>query len=196
MIHPDSTELMTQLAEVAARNAASTVASKVRGFRARKQDQGVVNDLIELVNDLVEDKNELISIAQALEQELVAQQISDEDTTYITTEFLPVVEQLAGLTEGDNSNTAQALEAVKSLITVETLTIMQLVGFNFRRAIGEPLTTVVERLILNRVAAPGQSVELQSLQIRQQTAWLEAIQDPEARRLLQSTAADSAAAAP
>jgi hypothetical protein len=69
-------------------------------------------------------------------------------------------------------------------VTTETLTIMQLVGFNFRRAIGEPLTTLVERLILSRVPAPDQSAELQALQLRQQAAYFEALADPEARRVL------------
>jgi hypothetical protein len=184
MIEPNTTALATQLATVAARNAASTVSSKIAAFRARKHDQGVMNDLIELVNDLVEDKNEVIGIARAFEQELVAQRISDDDINYITTSFLPVVEELAGFAEDDDSNTARAIEAIKGLITPETLTIMQLVGFNFRRAIGEPLTVLVERLILSRVPTPDQTTELQSLQLRQQTAYFEVLKDPEARRLL------------
>jgi hypothetical protein len=186
MIHPDTTQLATQLANVAARNAASTVSSKIAAFRARKHDQDVVNDLIELVNNLVEDKNELTGIARAFEQELVAQRISEDDINYITTSLLPVVEQLAGFADDNASNTAQAIEAIKSLVTIETLTIMQLVGFNFRRAIGEPLTILVERLILSRVLAPDQTVELQSLQLRQQAAYFEALKDPEARRLLEA----------
>jgi hypothetical protein len=193
VIEPNTTVLATQLASVAARNAASTVSSKIAALRARKHDQEVVNDLIELVNDLVEDKNELIGIAQAFKQELVAQRISDDDITYITTSFLPVVEELVGFAEDDDSNTTRAIEAIKSLITPETLTIMQLVGFNFRRAIGEPLTTLVERLILSRMPASGQSAELQALLLRQQTAYFEALKDPEVRRLLRDQAsADTA----
>lgn len=184
MFEPNTTELATQLANVAARNAASAVSSKIAAFRARKHDQAAVNDLIELVNDLVEDKNELIGIARAFEQELVAQRISDQDINYITTSFLPVVEELAGFAEDDDSNTARAIEAIKSLITPETLTIMQLVGFNFRRAIGEPLTTLVERLILSRMPTLDQAAELQLLQLRHQAAYFEAVKDPEVRKLL------------
>jgi hypothetical protein len=183
MVHPDMTELTTQLAEVAARNAAGAVASKLQALQARKSDKSVVNDLIELVNDLIKDKNQLISIAQAMEQDLVAQRISDQEITYITTRLLPVAEQLAELAEGDDSNTAQALEAIKSLITPETLTIMQLVGFNFRKAIGEPLTMLVEQMILSRVPKPDRSEELQSLLIRQNTVYMEMLQIPEARQV-------------
>lgn len=59
-----------------------------------------------------------------------------------------------------------------------------LVGFNFRRAIGEPLTIAVERLILSRVPAQGQLAELQALQLRQQTAYFQALLDPDARNLI------------
>lgn len=123
------------------------------------------------MNDLIADKNELIGVATAFEQELVAQRISDKDITYITTTLLPVVEQLANF--ADNAEQAgDALDAIKSLVTPETLTIMQLVGFNFRRAIGEPLTTLIERLILSRVPAPDQ------------TAYFQAMVDLDAREVL------------
>jgi hypothetical protein len=105
---------------------------------------------------------------------------------------LPVVEGLAGFAEG--SDYSRAVEAIKSIVTVETLTIMQLIGFNFRRAIGEPLTTLVERLILNRVALPNQSVELRMLELRQQAAYFEALADPQARQLLLQGQATSAPA--
>ena len=157
MITSDIAELELQLANAAVRNAASAVNNKVTAIRARKLDQAAMNDLIELVNELVDDKNQLIGIAQAYEKELVAQRIAEKDITYITTKLLPVVEDLAGF--ASDSNASQAIEAIKSLVTVETLTIMQLVGFNFRRTIGEPLTALVEKMILSRVPLPSQSTD-------------------------------------
>ncbi|HEX2258469.1 MAG TPA: hypothetical protein VHJ40_01835 [Actinomycetota bacterium] len=82
MITPEITALATQLAEAITRNAASAVASKVSAIRARKVDQATMNELIELVNDLIADKNELVGLAQAFEQELVAQQISEKDRVW------------------------------------------------------------------------------------------------------------------
>ena len=184
MIAPEVAQLATQLAEVIARNAGSTVVSKISAIRARKLDQAAMNELIELVNDLIADKNELIGLATAFEQELVAQRISNNDITYITTKLLPVVEQLSGFA-GDDHEAREAVDAIKSLVTAETLTILQLVGFNFRRALGEPLTTLVERLILSRVPAPDQAADLTALQLRQQTAYFEALTDPDARRILE-----------
>jgi hypothetical protein len=137
VIGPDISQLTTQPAELVTRNAAGAVASRVSAIRARKLDQAAMNELIELVNDLIADKNELIGLATAFEQELVAQRISSADIVYITTRLLPVVEQLTSSSGGDEES-REALEAIKNLVSTETLTIMQLVGFNFRRAIGEP----------------------------------------------------------
>lgn len=182
-IAPDISQLTTQLAELVTRNAASAVASRISALRARKVDQEAMNELIELVNDLIADKNELIGVATAFEQEMVAQRISDDDITYITTKLIPVAEQLSDLADGAEES-RDALDAIKGLVTAETLTIMQLVGFNFRRAIGEPLTMLVERAILSRIRAPEQTDEMQKLQLLRETAYLEALVDPEARRML------------
>jgi len=192
MTAPEVSQLATQLADVIARNAASAVASKITAIRARKVDQEAINELTELVHDLISDKNELIGIARAFEEELVAQRISDTDITYITTELIPVLEKLALRDEGTHAR--EALDAIKGLVTPEMLTIMQLIGFNFRRAVGEPLTTAVERMILARMPTPDQAAELQALQLRHQTAYLEALGDPEARKLLLQTDAGAVTA--
>ena len=42
-------------------------------------------------------------------------------------------------------------EQIKSLLSVETLTIMQLLGFNYKRAIGEPLTLLVQKTIESKI---------------------------------------------
>ena len=42
-------------------------------------------------------------------------------------------------------------EQIKSLLSVETLTIMQLLGFNYKKAIGEPLTNLLKRVIESKM---------------------------------------------
>lgn len=100
--------------------------------------------------------------------------------------MIPVVEKLADLSEADDE-TQEVVGAVKSLVSVETVTIMQLVGFNFRRAIGEPLTALVERLILEQVPSTGVSEELRVLNARREVAYLEALSNPEARAILDTS---------
>ena len=181
----DMAALAASLTEVAVRNTASVVFSRMAAIRSKKNDREAVSELADLVNELIADKAELVAIAKAFEQELVSQRISQEDISYITGNVIPVVERLADLSDADD-DTQEVVDAIKSLVSVETVTIMQLVGFNFRRAIGEPLTLLVERLILKQVPSTDVSEELQVLSARREVAYLEALSDPDARRILGS----------
>ena len=59
-----------------------------------------------------------------------------------------------GESENDAETEKEGVAALKALVSVEMLTVLQLVGFNFKAAIGEPLTQVVETWI--RQLAPSQ----------------------------------------
>jgi hypothetical protein len=61
------------------------------------------------------------------------------------------------------------------------VTVLQLVGFNFRKAIGEPLTELIARLILAQAQEdPSAAQEIQRLALVRETSYLEVAQDPEA----------------
>jgi len=87
-------ELGAKLIETAARNTAGAVSSKIQAIKAKRNNEETIQELEEIVNALVSDKNELVRIAQAYEQEFVAQQISKKDIEYITTKFIPVLKGL------------------------------------------------------------------------------------------------------
>jgi hypothetical protein len=148
---PEITTVLAQLSEVAARNTVGAIQTRVATAKATKQHENIVNELTEIINQLVEDRVELVGIATTLREQLVAQRITTEEITYITDKLIPTVEDLAGLADDDS---ADAIKAIKKLVSVEMLTVLQLVGFNFKAAIGEPLTQVVEGLILQ--LAPSQ----------------------------------------
>jgi hypothetical protein len=87
-----------------------------------------------------------VQISQAFEQDLVAQRLSSSDIEYITSTILLVAEGLAieaAKTDAKAAAALQALNVLKPLLSVETVTVLQLIGFNFRKAIGEPLTALV-----------------------------------------------------
>lgn len=148
---PEIASLGTQLAEVAFRNAASNVADRIGSVKIRKDDKATIQVLEELVNELVSDKAELTRIAQAYQQEVAAKQISASDITYIATNLRPLLKKLAELSPGGASSAETMMDAVEPFLSAEMLTISQLVGFNLREAIGEPLTHVVRDLINNKL---------------------------------------------
>lgn len=144
---PELTALGLQLANTAVRNSASTVAARISSARTRKRDQETIAELEDIVNELVADKAELIRIAQAYEEEFVTQRLSPENVEYIIRSIVPVLEGLMA-ESGDEAAVQKMMELVKPILSVETLTVLQLVGFNFKRAIGEPLTEVLHQKIM------------------------------------------------
>lgn len=147
---PTLQELSASLSEVALRNAAGAVATKISTIKQQRQDRETIAALEEIINDLLADKSELIRIAQAFDDQLVAQRLSDEDVSFITGNLLPLIRQLVVSTDQDAAS-EQMMDALASILSVETLTIMQLVGFNYRKAIGEPLTNLVAAQIASHM---------------------------------------------
>lgn len=183
-IDPEITSMLANLGELAARNTASTVNTRIRAVRAQKQHEQTVGELEDIINELLEDRSELLRIARALEEELVAERISPDEIQYITGELIPTVERLMALAGQDAGPASEAVDAIKTLVSTEMLTVLQLVGFNFKAAIGEPLTLAVQRLILARVPVPEESSVIAQLQLQREVAMLEVIKDPDAAQRL------------
>lgn len=179
--------LGSQLAQIALKNSAASISTRIQASRKGKQQEDQIQELIEIVNDLIDERNQLISIARGYEEAVTAQRISEDDITYITDKLIPVIEELVGLADDGSADTKEqkemrdAMTAMKSILSVEMLSIMQLIGFNYREAIGRPLTALVSRLILAR--SPMQEeveAELRTLGARHDVELLRVVQDPEA----------------
>lgn len=152
---PELTQLSLQLANTAVRNSATSVAERINVARTRKRDQETIAELEEIVNELVADKAELVRIAQSYEEEFVAQRLSPENVEYIIGSIVPVLKRLAA-EGGDEAAVQKMMDLLQPVLSVETLTVLQLVGFNFKRAIGEPLTEVLHQRIMLLAKAPQQ----------------------------------------
>lgn len=138
-------KLASNLIEISARNTATYIADKIKTSKAKKNDKETINELEEIIQNLLNDKIEIQRIAQAYEQELISQKITESDIEYITDNLLPIFSKFIPDSQKEN------FEQIKSLLSVETLTIMQLLGFNYKRAIGEPLTLLVQKTIESKI---------------------------------------------
>lgn len=186
---PELQSLGVQLADAAVRNTAATIADRIGAAKARRKNEETIAELEEIVSGLVSDKSELVRIAQAYEEELVAQRISASDIEYISTNFVPILKRLmesAATERGEDDASIQAMiELVQPILSVETVTVLQLIGFNFRKAIGEPLTTLVNQLISSKTPPnTTATLEIQRLQLLREVAYLEVARDPEAHERL------------
>lgn len=140
------------LTDVAARNGASSIRDKITSVKSKKNDKQTIETMEEIINDLISDKHEVITISKAFEEEIAERKISEKDIEYITEEFIPVIEKLLLSTsepdEAENLNSM--ISILKPIISVETLTVLQLIGFNFKKGIGEPLTHLISEYIKSK----------------------------------------------
>ena len=134
-------DLGVRLSEALLKNTASAISTKIKAIKSKKEDKETINELEEIIQELISDKNELLQISQAYQQELMAQKITDKEIEYITKELIPKLQELVRATGGNNVD--EMVRILSPLISKETLTILQLLGFNFRKAIGEPLTMLL-----------------------------------------------------
>ncbi len=134
-------QLAVNLAEVATRNTASLITNKIAAIKAKKNDKETIGELEEIISELLSDKAEIQRIAQSYEQELVSQRVTEKDIKYITDNLIPIINEFIPSDKKDELN------RIKPLLSVETLTIMQLLGFNYKKAIGEPPTNLLKKYI-------------------------------------------------
>jgi hypothetical protein len=182
---PELQQLVDQVAAIVARNTATEVFDRMRSRKAAHKTEETIAELEGLVNDLIADKSELIGVAHAYEEQLAAQRLSEADVKYLTENLFPIVtklaEESAASNQSDPTQVRAMIDVIRPLVSTEALTILQVIGFNFMRAIGEPLTDLVRSLIVAR-AAPSAATQqdLQALTLKRETLIYEVALNKEA----------------
>lgn len=184
------TDLGLQLGQVTIRNTPGMVLDRITAIKAKRDDKAKIQELEALIGNLIDDKSELENIARTYKDTFVAQQISQEEIKYITDTLIPVLKKLIEQAESDRNNpTAVAaaasmkrgLDVLEPLLSVQMLTVLQLVGFNFKQAIGEPLTLLLQKFITSKVSLnPQDNVEYNKLMMAFQLEVAKIAQDREA----------------
>jgi len=167
------------LGTLAAKNSTQAIFDKIKTSKVKNSSEETIASLEEIINNLIAEKNELISIAQFYDAQLVSQKISEVDIQYITTNLLPLLEKM--LEESDQKNNIQNLEIFKPLLSKETFNILQLLGFNFKKALGEPLTELINGLISSQIRDNSdKTIEYQILNAQREIEYFKMLQDEDA----------------
>lgn len=152
--------LSTALTELVVKGTALTVTTRIKEYKEIKEADKLRNAYDSLISELLNNLDEAIRIAQSYKSELERVVISDEDIEHLhntVSDVLEIVKRSELKKCGQDNELAQQLaknqfetyEQIKSLISVDTLKTMQLLGFNYKEAIGKPLTDLCSNAILN-----------------------------------------------
>lgn len=163
-----TTELLSlgmSLAELAVKGTATAVSSKIRAIKEEKNTDKIRNTYDEIINELLNEREEAVRIAQAYKSELEKVVISDGDIQHLHNTVSRILEIIKNtqISSAEKigpeavcavKSQVESYEKIKELISVDTLKTMQLIGFNYKSAIGEPLTLMLKNYILSKVTEP------------------------------------------
>ncbi|MDE8120008.1 hypothetical protein PT045_07445, partial [Erysipelothrix rhusiopathiae] len=178
-------ELGVQVSKIAAQSTVSFIGDKIKTAKSLGDKDRTISALEEIIDDLIQDKRSLIEIAQKYEEITSFQKITEEDVEYITISLVPVLEkvlrQAALMSEDPNAidELEVVIDTMKPIVSIETFNILQMLGFNFRDAIGQPLTELIQSLILSK-AHNDLSTELRISIHEQNKEYYKLLQNPEA----------------
>lgn len=153
-------EMGVSLTELAIKGTATAVTNKIKAVKDEKNAEKLRNTYGEIVNELLSERDEAVRIAQAYKSELERIVISDDDIVHLHNtvsrllEIIKTFQLAAASIKGEEEITkvtaqVESYEQIKELISVDTLKTMQLLGFNYKAAIGEPLTQICANAIAN-----------------------------------------------
>lgn len=147
-MEPIITEQLLQmgasLSELAVKGTATKITNKIKVLKEEKSAEKIKNIYDEIVNELLSERDEAIRIAQSYKFELEKIVISDEDIEHLNATATRLLDLIKTFSPEMDT---KSLEAIKDLISVDTLKTMQLLGFNYKAAIGEPLTQLCSSAI-------------------------------------------------
>ena len=144
------------LTELAVKGTATAISNKIKAIKDERNAEKLRATYDEIINELLNEREEAVRIAQAYKSELEKVVISDEDITHLHNTVSRILELLknSAVNGNDVTNQLKTYEQIKEFISVDTLKTMQLLGFNYKSAIGEPLTIMLRNLILSKVIEP------------------------------------------
>ena len=161
-------DMGVSLAELAVKGTVSTVSKKIRAAKEIKEVEKLRSTYDEIVNEILLEREEAVRIAQAYKSELDRIIISDEDIEHLHNtvarllEIIKAFQLVSAMAKGEEEiekvkKQVESYEQIKELISVDTLKTMQLLGFNYKAAIGEPLTQICANAISNLVQKQKQN---------------------------------------
>lgn len=137
--------LGVKLTELLYKNTAAAIGKKVETVKNEKDLERQSIAYQEIINNLLQDREELLLISRQYKEAYESVNISDEDIEHLHNTLENVFPLLSESKE-DERNVNMFL----SLVNKDTLKTMQLLGFNYKRAIGEPLTESCNQAIKRR----------------------------------------------
>jgi hypothetical protein len=142
------TEMGINLTNMAIKGTVSAINTKVKAIKNEKDIEKLRNCYDQLINELLSEREEAVRIAQIYKSEIEKIEISDKDIEHL---HKTVGNVLNIIKEMSPNVPIESFIKFQQLINIDTLKAMQLLGFNYKAAIGEPLTHLCANAISSKL---------------------------------------------
>lgn len=132
------------LASLAVSGTVTKVNAKIQSVKSEKDAEKLRNTYDEIINEILSEREEAVRIAQAYKSELDRVVISDQDIEHLHKTIGRLLEIMKEISP---AAPVESFEKFQELVSIDTLKAMQLLGFNYKAAIGEPLTELCANAI-------------------------------------------------
>lgn len=127
------------------------VTNKITQIKLNHDLKKQVRDYDQLVNDLLDNKNRLELTARNYKELLERVTISDSDIESLHSTVSTVIKLIKPLAKFENQAEGNSIDVVLDLLNSDTLKTLQLLGYNYKKAIGEPLTQITADFLKNKL---------------------------------------------
>ena len=150
-------QLGIELSELAVKGTVATISNRIKIAKANKDNKKIIEEYDEILSELISERAEAIRIAQSYKDVIDRYEISDEDITHLNKTISRILDIIKEMSPEAN---VSSFEQFKELISVDTLKAFQLLGFNYKDAIGIPLTRLCASYISRHEPNTSKSVTI------------------------------------
>ena len=131
--------LAVQYGEIITRNTATYVRDRLKTAKANKNKDEQLLEYEAIINQLIEDKMELQRVTQSYKELYERVTISDDDIEYLQKSMHQFLNILVQFSPSQQEN-KEKFDLLIGLLNKDVLKTLQLLGFNYKEAIGIPFT--------------------------------------------------------
>ncbi|HEM6181978.1 TPA: hypothetical protein U2C07_001349 [Streptococcus suis] len=139
-----------ELGILAVKGTTAKINSKIQSMKTEREADKLRSAYDDIVNELIIERAEALRIAQIYKEEYEKVTIKDEDIEYLHNTLIRIISLFNSFGNVTEEQTV-SFQQMAELLNKDTLKTMQLLGFNYREAIGEPLTEVCANTIKSKL---------------------------------------------
>lgn len=126
------------------------VTNKISAIKSNRDAKKQITEYDQLINELLDNRNNLELISRNYKERLERVTISDADIESLHKTVAKIIGLLKPFSDDESSSVS--LNTIIELLNSDTLKTLQLLGYNYKEAIGKPLTEITANFLKEKLS--------------------------------------------